>query len=92
MEGSIHESDLVLVDDAKEFPFSILKVGEVLFVIVELESDFNSTVIFEKFYFLTPALRTLLYLLKQVLAMQPHHLHRTQLYRHFSGLFIKHPI
>jgi hypothetical protein len=69
MEWSVHEANLVLLDDFEEGWFSIKKVLKVLFLVVILESDFNSTVIFEKFYLVASALWTLLYLLEQMLTV-----------------------
>ena len=69
MEWGVHEANLVILDDFEEGWFSIEKVLKVLFLVVILESDFNSTVIFEKFYLVTSALWTLLYLLEQMLTV-----------------------
>lgn len=69
MEWGIHETYLVFLDDFKEWLFSIQKILKVLFLVVILESDFNSTVIFEKFYFVASTLWVLLYLLEQMLTV-----------------------
>ena len=69
MERGVHEANLVILYDFEEWWFSIQKILKVLFLVVILESDFNSTVIFEKFYLVASALWTLLYLLKQMLTV-----------------------
>lgn len=69
MKWGVHEANLVIMDNFEEGLFSIEKVLKVLLLVVELESDFNSTVIFEKFYLVVSTLWTLLYLLKQMLAV-----------------------
>lgn len=55
-----------------------------------LQLYLHPAIILEELYLVLAQVAVFLYLLEEVLAVQPHHLHRVQLHCHSSGLPVEH--
>ena len=87
VEGSANKSDFVAIDDFEQLLSCPDEVSWV--TLAALESDLDSVVALEELDLIL-WIATFFYLLEKMLAVQPHHLHRIQLHRHFPIPFLRH--
>ena len=87
MEGSVYKSNFVAIDDFEQLLSRLDQVSRVTFV--ALESDLHSVVALEELDLIL-WIATFFYLLEKMLTMQPYHLHRIEINRHFTIPFLRH--
>lgn len=88
VEGGAYKAYFVGADDLKKL---LLGAGEVSWVaLAALKADLDAIVIFEEFNLVDCRAAVLLNLLEEVLAVEPHHLHRVELDPYPTTLLLRH--